>query len=97
MPGWLARLDARVGRLRPERLFLGRHKFYHFRVWYRDQLWSYVRDVLLDSRSRARPYLDAAAVERMVAAHRAGRANFASEIHRLLTAELLQRLLVEQP
>lgn len=97
MPGWLARLDARVGRLHPERLFLGRHKFYHFRVWYRDQLWDYVRDVLLDSRSRARPYLDAAAVERMVAAHRAGRANFASEIHRLLTAELLQRLLVEQP
>src|SRR5262249_31996834 len=35
MPQWLARIDHIVAPLHLERLFLGRHKFYHFRVWYR--------------------------------------------------------------
>ena len=38
MPSWLARADRALKPLHLERLVLGRHKFYHFRVWYRDQL-----------------------------------------------------------
>jgi asparagine synthase (glutamine-hydrolysing) len=38
MPQWLARLDHAFAPLHVERLFLGRHKFHHFCVWYRDEL-----------------------------------------------------------
>ena len=38
MPQWMARIDHLLSPFHPERLFLGRHKFYHFRVWYRDFL-----------------------------------------------------------
>src|SRR5206468_5989917 len=37
MPQWMARIDHLLLPLRLERLFLGRHKFSHFRVWYRDR------------------------------------------------------------
>ena len=50
MPQWMARIDHLLSPLHPERLFLGRHKFYHFRVWYRDALAKYVQEMLLDSR-----------------------------------------------
>src|ERR1039458_4320101 len=54
MPQWLAGLDHFFSPLRLERLFLGRHKMYHYRVWYRDTLASYVRGMLFDSRTLTR-------------------------------------------
>src|SRR5262249_25939233 len=41
MPQWLARVDHALSPLHLERLFLGRHKFCHYRVWYRDTLAGY--------------------------------------------------------
>jgi asparagine synthase (glutamine-hydrolysing) len=96
MPPSLARLDHALESLHLERLFLGRHKFYHFRVWYRDRLADYVRDVLLDQRALSRPYLNRDRVEEVVAAHLAGRENRTLEIHRLLTCELIHRQLLER-
>jgi hypothetical protein len=46
----LARLDHPFAPLRVERLFLGRHKFHHFRIWYRDQLSPWLREILSDDR-----------------------------------------------
>ncbi len=66
MPQWVARIDHLLSPLELERLFLGRHKFNHFRVWYRDALSEYVRGMLLDSRSLSRPYLDRNGVEAIV-------------------------------
>ena len=43
MPQSVSRIDHFLAPLRLERLFLGRHKLLHFRVWYRDQLAQYVR------------------------------------------------------
>ncbi len=97
MPQWLAQLDRLAAPLRPERLFLGRHKFYHFRVWYRDILSSQVQDILLDPRSVSRPYLDASAVKRIVGAHVSGRGNYTSEIHRIMTLEFINRLFIDRP
>ena len=51
MPQWLAKLDHAIARLRLEKLFLGRHKFYHFRIWYRDALAPYVKEMLLDGKT----------------------------------------------
>jgi asparagine synthase (glutamine-hydrolysing) len=97
MPPWLARMDRAVAPLHLERLFLGRHKFYHFRVWYRDQLAPFVRETLLDPLSLSRPYLRRKAVEQMVEEHTSGRRNHTLGITKLLTAELIQRRFVEAP
>ena len=96
MPHWLARLDSAFRSFHLERLFLGRHKFYHFRVWYRDQLAAFVRDILLDSKSLSRPYLCRRAVEQIVSEHTSGSRNHTTRIHKLVTAELMHRTLLEE-
>jgi asparagine synthase (glutamine-hydrolysing) len=95
MPQWLAKLDHSLAPLHLERLFLGRHKFHHFRVFYRDELSTYIKQILLDSRTLGRPFLRKPVVEEMVRAHVAGYSNYTLEIHKLLTIELIQRQLVD--
>jgi asparagine synthase (glutamine-hydrolysing) len=95
MPQWLAQVDHAFSLFHFERLFLGRHKLFHFRVWYRDALASYVRETLLDSRSLSRPYIERRELESIVRGHLNGNRNYTLEIHKLLTLELVQRLLVD--
>jgi asparagine synthase (glutamine-hydrolysing) len=95
MPQWLAKVDHVFSPLHFEKLFLGRHKFHHFRVWYRDRLSKYVKDVLLDSRTRSRPYLRGAGLEETVNSHVRGNRNYTLQIHKLLAVELIQRQLIE--
>lgn len=95
MPQWLARMDRALSPLHLESLFLGRHKFCHYRVWYRDQLSHYVREMLLDSRTRSRPYIQGDALVCMVEKHLQGEANYTTEIHRLLTLELQHRIFID--
>ncbi len=95
MPQWVARLDHLFKPLHLERLWLGRHKPFHFRVWYRDELADYVRDVLFDSRSLARPYIVPETVRTIVNGHLKGDCNYTTEIHRLLTLELAHRLFLD--
>ena len=96
MPQWLARADHAVGPLRLENLFLGRHKFHHFRVYYRDELAGYLKEVLLDPRTLGRPFLDGHRVEGIIRGHVGGYRNYTTEIHKLLIIELMQRQLIEQ-
>jgi asparagine synthase (glutamine-hydrolysing) len=95
MPQWLARTDHALSGLHLERLFLGRHKFYHFRVWYRDALASYIREMLLDSKTLSRPYLERRSVEKIVAGHLRGDRNYTTAIHKILTLEHLHRLFID--
>jgi asparagine synthase (glutamine-hydrolysing) len=95
MPQWLARIDHLLSPLRLERLFLGRHKLFHFRVWYRDALSEYVRQMLLDPRTLSRPYIERKGLETIVLGHLKGDRNYTMEIHRLLTLELLHRLFLD--
>jgi asparagine synthase (glutamine-hydrolysing) len=97
MPQWLTRLDHAFSRFHLQRLFLGRHKVFHFRVWYRDALANYVQETLLDSRSLSRPYLNRRVLQAMVRGHLNGNRNYTLEIHKVLTLELVQRLLVYEP
>jgi asparagine synthase (glutamine-hydrolysing) len=96
MPQWLARLDYLLSPLRIDRLFLGRHKLLHFRVWYRDALSKYVREILLDPRALTRPHVERKGVEAIVRGHLKGNRNYTMEIHKLLTLELLHRIFVDQ-
>src|SRR6267378_4295694 len=95
MPQWLASLDHAFAPLHLERLFLGRHKFHHFRVWYRDELSRRLKEVLLDSDARSRPYLRANSLEEILKAHISGHRNYTFEIHKILTLEFIQRKLIE--
>lgn len=95
MPQWLSRIDRRLSGLHLEHLFLGRHKFNHFRLWYRDALSRYVREILLDEQTLSRPYLDRRGVEAIVRGHLTGTGNFTAEIHQLLTLELIHRIFVD--
>jgi asparagine synthase (glutamine-hydrolysing) len=96
MPQWLARADSLFSSFHFERLFLGRHKVFHFRIWYRTYLADYLQETLLDPRSLSRPYLERRRVEALVRAHVAGSGNFTNEIHKLLTLELLHRRFLEE-
>ena len=96
MPQWAARIDHLLAPLRLERLFLGRHKLLHFRVWYRDSLADYVRQTLLDPKALARPYLERKGVEAIVRGHLSGGENHTTAIHKLLTMELLHRLFLDR-
>lgn len=97
MPQWLARCDHSLKALQLERLFLGRHKPFHFRVWYRDVLGDYLKQMLLDSRALTRPYVNRKGVESVVIAHTKGVRNHTNEIHKLLTLELMHRLFLDRP
>jgi asparagine synthase (glutamine-hydrolysing) len=95
MPQWMSRIDHLLSPLHLERLFLGRHKYAHYRVWYRDVLAGYLREILLDSRSLSRPYICGKMVDEMVQRHISGERNYTSEIHSVLTLELLHRGLID--
>lgn len=95
MPQWVARVDHLFSPLRLERIFLGRHKLLHFRVWYRDSLSNYVRQMLLDPLTLSRPYIERKGLEAVVRGHFKGDKNHTTEIHKLLSLELLHRLFLD--
>ncbi|MES2693321.1 MAG: asparagine synthase-related protein [Verrucomicrobiota bacterium] len=91
MPRWLARTDRALTGLRLEKLFLGRHKFYHFRVWYRDQL----REIVHGHGQLTQPAFYREGVARQLTAdHVSGRANRTLELHKLLSLQLIDRSLL---
>jgi asparagine synthase (glutamine-hydrolysing) len=51
--------------------------------------------MLLDSRTLSRPYLERKGVEAIVRGHTKGNYNYTSEIHRVLTLELVHRLFLD--
>ena len=96
MPPWLTRLDRALGGIPWERAFLGRHKFYHFRTWYRHELGSYLRACDFGAGHDSACYREGAA-KRMIAGHLSGRSNYTSELHKLLTVQLVDRLFLHEP
>ncbi len=97
MPQWLARLDHALSPLHLEKAFLGRHKPFHFRLWYRDALAGYVQEMLLEPRALARPYIERKGLEAVVRSHIKGDRNYTTELHKVLTLELIHRLFLDNP
>lgn len=93
MPQALARSEHIFRFLGLRQLFLGRHKFTHFRVWYQNELASYVRETLLSPLARSRPLFESNTLERVVESHLSGRSNHTNLIHTLLSLEIIQRKL----
>jgi len=95
MRQWMVPIDRRLSGLQMERVFLGRHKFCHFRVWYRHELSAFVRDMLLDRSAAVRKYVEPKALASVVESHTNGTGNWTTEIHKLLTLELIHRSLLD--
>lgn len=95
MPQWMAQIDHLLAPLHLEQVFLGWHKYYHFRVWYRDALAGYLRELLLDSRTLSRPYWKKNSLEATLRRHIKGDRNYTNEIHRVLSLEMLHRLFID--
>ena len=96
MPQWLAKIDHMLSPLHPERMFLGRHKAFHFRLWYRDALAAFVKEVLLDPRSLSRPYIERKGLEFIVRGHLKGTSNYTAELHKVLSLELVHRKFLDE-
>jgi len=94
-PAWVPALDRVLLGSSFEKTFVGIHKFTHFGRWYGKSLAGYVQEMLLDSRSLARPYLSPPAVKTLVEEHVRGAANHTPSIHKLITLEYIHRLFVD--
>jgi asparagine synthase (glutamine-hydrolysing) len=64
---------------------------------FKGDLYGYVRDVLLDPRSRCRGYFDSDAVARLVSEHRSGASDHHSILWRLLILEEWHRQFADRP
>jgi hypothetical protein len=96
-PNWLAALSAAVPRGLVETRFLGVDKFQHFRVWIRNELSGFVRDILMPAGNRdLDPWFDMRRVAAMVDDHVAGRANYTDELDKIVTVAVAQRALLGQ-
>jgi asparagine synthase (glutamine-hydrolysing) len=96
LPHWLIRLDNVLRFLQPERLMLGWHRYLHYRMWFRYELSNYMQQMLLDTRTMSRPYLNARVLENMIVNHINGIGNYTNEINKILTIELIERRLIEE-
>jgi asparagine synthase (glutamine-hydrolysing) len=96
MPAWLVKADRVLRPLGTERLFLGRHKFYHFRTWYRQPLGAAVSALPIDLARLPACYREGAP-RRMISAHVAGRENRTLDLHRVLTLHFIDGLLAPSP
>jgi asparagine synthase (glutamine-hydrolysing) len=95
LPHALAPLDRITAPLHFSEKLFGVHRYLYYRIWFRDQLSGYVRDILLEPKTLQRPHLNRKTVEKIVRAHLGGRANYMNEISRIISAELVIRRLLE--
>lgn len=93
MPQRLVKSDHFLSAIHLERLFLGRHKFYHFRIWYKQELKGYLEAFAADSPEFPSCYREGAA-RRLIKDHVSGRGNHTSDLHKLLSVHLIQQRLI---
>jgi len=88
---WVARLDY----LQASRLLLGFDKIRFYRLWFQKELSQYLQEMLLDKRTLERPYWNKNYLKKIVYDHINGRGNYLLDIKKILTIELIHRVLVE--
>lgn len=93
MPERLVPIDHRLRALKLERLFLGRHKFYHFRIWYKERLNSYLQEQATSVVDQPACYRPGAGNE-MIQEHLSGARNHTAALHKLLTSRLAETQLL---
>ncbi len=95
MPHWLSYIENYLDLLKMEKYIIGRNKIEHYRLWFKNNLSDYIKNILLDGRSMRRDYLKEGIIEEVVKGHMSGKRNYTNEINKLLTMELIQRIFIE--
>ena len=96
LPHWLTKVDSWCLALNGGKPLIGAsQKFEYYRIWYHRDLAAYIKAVLLDARTKTRPYFDHRYLERVVRTHTNGTRNYMSEITKAMSLELTCRLLVD--
>ena len=95
LPHWLAKLDAICTSVNGGRQILGYQKFEYYRIWFRNEFSSYIKEILLDRKTINRSYFNKNYLEMITEKHIKGEGNYLNEINRAMTIELIHRLLVE--
>lgn len=96
MPNWMMQLNKAASLIHPERIFLGWHRYLFYRLWFQKELSGYVKEILLDRRTKDRPYWRKGILDKMVEGHLSGTGNYTNEINKVLTIELIHRLIIDK-
>lgn len=74
----------------------GMHKFVRYSSWFRNELASYVHDMLASATARANGIWNDRFLSRLAAAHASGNTDYSAEINAVLSLEAIQRLLFRE-
>ena len=91
----VGKIDSLLSPLHLDKLVMGLADFRRYRVWFRDQLSGYVREMLLDNKTLDRPYWNKKYLKKFVEDHINGRGTYLREIRKTLHVELIHRILME--
>ena len=91
----LSRLDSIFSFAKPQNAFAGYCNFRHYRLWFRTILSDYLQEILLDPKTLSRSHFNSDYIKTIVESHIKGRGNYLSDIRKVLTIELINRVLVE--
>lgn len=96
MPHGIGYCDALLSRMHSSLLIFGLHKYLHYRIWFRREFTSYVKDRLSDARVLQNPFWNTAFLQLVAQRHVSGKKNYVHEINAVLTLEAIDRLLFGQ-
>jgi asparagine synthase (glutamine-hydrolysing) len=94
MPDRLLPLDSLFGYLNANVQLIGRHKFLHYRRWFRNELAADVRDILSDRITRQSQFWSPQFLDRLADEHIGGHKNYVREINAILSLQAIERLLI---
>jgi len=93
----VARLDKLlISPLHLDHLIMGFADFRRYRKWFRDELSTYLQDILLDEKTLNRPYWNKSILKKILDDHIHGRGTYLREIRKVLQLELTHRVLLEK-
>jgi asparagine synthase (glutamine-hydrolysing) len=95
MPHLLTRLEPLWGQSWLQHMILGHNQFINYRLWLRNELQEFAKEILMDESTLSRPYFDRKFLMQMVRDHFNGRANYTNEIGAILSFEIWHRLFVD--
>lgn len=95
LPHWCTALDTMVLSVNGQRPLFGLQKFEYYRIWFRNELSSYIKEILLDPKTLSRPCFERKTLEMMVRTHMRGTRNYMHEINKALSLELTYRVLID--
>jgi asparagine synthase (glutamine-hydrolysing) len=95
LPPWLSPAAPILGTLGRLGL-LGQHKYLPYSAWFRNELRTYIQEVLTDSRTRRSPFWSADGLARVASDHLSGRRNCLREVHAVLALDAVERTLFHQ-